>query len=408
MNILINNNFTKSQNYEIVERKGLGHPDTLSDALAEELSREYSKYTLKNFGYILHHNFDKVGLLGGKSKVSFGSGELIKPIRVILNGRASTKFGDKNIPVEKILTKVTQDFLLNFFPTLRPKDLEIFNFISTASSPGHTDEKSKIKGTRNFWFEPRGPQDLSETKFLHANDTSLGCGYAPYSDLDQIVLLIERELTTKVMKNKYPWIGTDIKIMGAADYTKNEIEITLCVPQIANYVKDLNAYRDNIEFLREFIDKKINDFKKKYKVKINVNMRDDYQTNELYLTAIGSSIESGDEGLVGRGNRINGLITPSRPMSMEGACGKNPVYHVGKIYNIAAKEVAEKISKEFDTYCEVYLVSQTGRSLIDPWRVNVNIGKKVDEKKLESIIAKNMKNMTKITDKLIQRKINLY
>ncbi len=91
--------------YEFVERKGLGHPDTLSDALAEFLSVNYSNYTIENFGAVLHHNFDKVGLLGGASFVKFGEGYLTKPIRVLINGRASTKFGDTDIPVKDLLVK---------------------------------------------------------------------------------------------------------------------------------------------------------------------------------------------------------------------------------------------------------------------------------------------------------------
>ena len=85
--------------FEVVERKGLGHPDTLADALAEYLSVNYSKYTLSKFGAILHHNFDKVGLLGGASFVRFGEGKITKPIRILLNGRASGRFADVIIPV---------------------------------------------------------------------------------------------------------------------------------------------------------------------------------------------------------------------------------------------------------------------------------------------------------------------
>ncbi|MEJ8650769.1 methionine adenosyltransferase [Streptomyces sp. MS1.AVA.3] len=46
----------------IVERKGLGHPDTLADHLAERLSQIYSQYTASRFGAVLHHNFDKLAL----------------------------------------------------------------------------------------------------------------------------------------------------------------------------------------------------------------------------------------------------------------------------------------------------------------------------------------------------------
>ena len=67
---------------EIVERKGLGHPDTLSDALGEHLSCTYSNYTRTRFGAILRHQFDKVALMCGRAKVSFGAGEMLEPIRV--------------------------------------------------------------------------------------------------------------------------------------------------------------------------------------------------------------------------------------------------------------------------------------------------------------------------------------
>ncbi|HXQ67877.1 MAG TPA: methionine adenosyltransferase, partial [Alphaproteobacteria bacterium] len=45
---------------EVVERKGLGHPDTLCDMLAEALSLSLSRFYRERFGLILHHNVDKV------------------------------------------------------------------------------------------------------------------------------------------------------------------------------------------------------------------------------------------------------------------------------------------------------------------------------------------------------------
>ncbi|MCX7841342.1 MAG: methionine adenosyltransferase, partial [Anaerolineae bacterium] len=39
---------------EIVERKGIGHPDSLCDGMAERISVEYSKWCLEHFGMILH------------------------------------------------------------------------------------------------------------------------------------------------------------------------------------------------------------------------------------------------------------------------------------------------------------------------------------------------------------------
>ena len=165
MTIYISKKDFREEEYEFVERKGKGHPDTLSDALAETFSAKYSKYTKDNFGAVLHHNFDKVGLLGGASYVKFGEGYLTKPIRVLLNGRASTKFADTVIPVKEMLIEWTKEFMHQAFPMIDvDKDLEFHYNLSNQSSPGKTEEDQAQKGTRKYWFEPRGLFDLQETK----------------------------------------------------------------------------------------------------------------------------------------------------------------------------------------------------------------------------------------------------
>ena len=338
--IYIHKNELSDPEYEFVERKGIGHPDTLSDALAEYLSVNYSNYTLKQFGAVLHHNFDKVGLLGGASFVKFGGGYLTKPIRVLLNGRASTKFADIEIPVKDLLIIWAKEFLLSKFPMIDPEtNLEFHYNLSNQSSPGKTDEKGSAKGTRKYWFEPRSLDDLQELKHLFSNDTSLGVGYFPYSKLEKLVLDIEQKLNSQEFRKENPWIGSDIKIMGFR--YQDDYDITLCIPQIGKWVKDIKGYKNNLSHGEKVIESIAVSLGVK-KIKLHINTRDNYENSELYLTAIGSSIESGDEGLVGRGNRINGVISPMRRMSMEGACGKNPVYHIGKIYYVAAQEISKK------------------------------------------------------------------
>jgi len=405
--IVISNHIPKKQNkIEFIERKGYGHPDTLSDGLAERLSAKYSQYTLKNFGVILHHNFDKVGLLGGSSFVKFGKGKIINPIRVLLNGRASTKFGKTIIPVEKLLTKWTQEFMKERLPLLNPKKDLIFHYnLSSKSSPGKTDELASDKGTRKFWFEPRGLHDLQEARVLLANDTSLGVGFYPLSNLENLILDIENSLYYNFSK-KNLWLGSDIKIL--AFFDGYFVRITMCLPQIANYVKSQLEYKKNIEIAKKYILAIVK--KHKFdKVSLDVNTRDNFELNELYLTAIGSSIESGDEGLVGRGNRVNGLITPMRPMSMEGACGKNPVYHIGKIYYLAANIIAKKIYNKYGVYCEVYIASQSGRGLIDPWIISVFLPenfKKIKDVKL--FLQKEIASIPGLTPLIINESLNLY
>jgi S-adenosylmethionine synthetase len=406
MNFFIHHKKFNNKTDEFVELKGRGHPDTLSDALAENLSINYSKYTLNRFGAILHHNFDKVGLLGGSSYVAFGRGYLTNPIRVLINGRISRKFADEVIPVQKLLTHWTKVFFKRRLPLVDVDEhLDIHLNLSNQSSPGKTYEKESKKSARSRWFEPKSFADLPELKRPFANDTSLGVGYAPFSKLERLVLKIEQTLNSDKFKKKFPWMGSDIKILGFRH--NDSYFLTICVPQIANFVKSLGEYKNNKIKTRIEIEKILYKFSIK-DYELSINTRDNHSLRELYLTATGSSIESGDEGLAGRGNRINGLISPMRPMSMEGSFGKNPVNHIGKVYYIAAFDIADKIYKELRVPNEVFLASQSGRNLLDPWVVSVALPTNFsDISSVKKLVEKEVKSIPKITDLLLKQKTTL-
>src|SRR5512135_1369163 len=87
---------------EIVERKGLGHPDTICDALAEEFSRALCRYYVDGFGAVLHHNVDKALLFGGATRPAFGGGEMLAPIEIYLAGRATEEFRGSHIPIGEL------------------------------------------------------------------------------------------------------------------------------------------------------------------------------------------------------------------------------------------------------------------------------------------------------------------
>jgi len=116
-------------------------------------------------------------------------------------------------------------------------------------------------------------------------------------------------------------------------------------PGIADHVPDIETYDTNLRQIEAEIREFANDALLDYSFDVYTNNRDDYDTGELYLTAIGSRNRGGDEGLVGRGNRVNGLITPTSPMSIEGHCRKEPCLPVGMLYNLAARRVAEGSSQ---------------------------------------------------------------
>ncbi|MGB9873701.1 MAG: methionine adenosyltransferase, partial [Hydrogenobacter sp.] len=115
-------------------------------------------------------------------------------------------------------------------------------------------------------------------------------------------------------------------------------------------------------------------------VDVNINTADSKEDSSVYITVTGTSAEQGDDGQVGRGNRVNGLITPYRPMSLEAAAGKNPVSHIGKIYNTVANIICQRVVQEVEgiqeAYC--YIVSQIGKPINQPQVLDVKVRTKRD------------------------------
>jgi S-adenosylmethionine synthetase len=101
---------------------------------------------------------------------------------------------------------------------------------------------------------------------------------------------------------------------------------------------------------------------------------------------------------------VNGLITPLRPMNVEGANGKNPVYHVGKLYNVAAQRIAWRLHEATGTYAEVHLISATGRRLDRPWRIVVRLAEDGDEladDKLRALLLETLDAFPALTEEII-------
>lgn len=339
---------------EVVERKGLGHPDTICDAVAEHVSRSLSRYYLAQFGVILHHNVDKVLLCGGSARAAFGGGEVLEPIEIYLAGRATNTFGGARIPVDDIAVEACRQWLKQHLHTL---DSERHVRIIPRLRPGSADL------TALFARQGDSP---------HSNDTSCGVGFAPHTQLEKAVLEVERVLNAAETKRAHPAIGEDIKIMGVR--RGRRIELTLGCAFIGRHIPDAVAYEHCKETVRT-IAVEVAEGASTLEVEVIVNSADDPARGELYLTVTGTSAEAGDDGEVGRGNRANGLITPYRAMTLEASAGKNPVNHVGKLYNVLAGRVAEALVSELpgvlDATC--VLVSRIGRAVADPYIADVRL-----------------------------------
>jgi S-adenosylmethionine synthetase len=386
----------------IVERKGWGHPDTLADHLAERLSRSYARYTRERFGVVLHHNFDKLALLGGSSEVRYGSGRMVDPVRVLVNGRAARSCGGVRVPVDDLLLTEARAFFADRLPEVA-SNLAIELNVTSNSSPGAVITDG-VEPERSRWFEPSSAEDLRERRAgLLANDTSLGTGWAPENRVEVFVRTLADHFSgPDGFRATYPWCGSDVKVM--AHGVGDDLDVVLAVPQKCQHVASRADYLTNKKRVLAECEWLSETHLPGMKARFTLNARDIPDRDELYLTLTGSSIESGDEGVVGRGNRVTGLITPLRPMNVEGANGKNPVYHVGKLYNIAAQRIAQRLHEETGGYAEVHLISATGQPLDHPWRIVVRLaddGGELPGDKLRALLQEALDSFPSITDELL-------
>lgn len=402
-----------STEFEIVERKGIGHPDTLCDTIAEKVSQAYSQYCLDRYGIILRHMVDKIALSGGSSKVKFGGGEMQKPIRLYLNCRFTRSWQKETIPYLKIVKETVYNHLKEVLPLLDlDKWLIIVDNTHFAPGPGVVYEADgTTQNERQFFFEiPQKEFAVFHDNSLRSNDTSTAVAYSPLSETEKIVMLIETTLNGKDFKNLHPYVGTDIKVM--ARRMKRRIDITVCIPFIASYTPNKEFYFEKLRLLRETIEQLVMSNFRQFNVTVSLNTRDNPSNSDYYITLTGSAIESGDEGVVGRGNRYNGVIPFTRRMSMEACCGKNPVYHVGKLYTAICSLISNEIHDVLGLETYVYLTSQMGRSLSDPWSACVEVcGREITSEHrqiIEAIIDRNLDNIGETTQKIVKGELNLF
>jgi S-adenosylmethionine synthetase len=213
------------------------------------------------------------------------------------------------------------------------------------------------------------------------------------------VLRVEKDLTARGSTATFRWIGSDVKIM--ATRVDRKVELTVSAPQVSSHVSCAEDYTANLEVLRKHLAAIIGEFESFADVSLVLNPGDRVEEELLYMKYTGSSIESGDEGVVGRGNRIGGVIAPYRPFTMEGITGKNPSYHAGKIYSAAAWDIANGIWEDFRVPCEVLVASQMDRPLSDPWRVMLRVFGDVPQPSIRDKVEGVLSDIPAITDRIV-------
>jgi len=381
------------QGIEIVERKGLGHPDSLCDGIADAVSVALCKEYVRKCGMILHHNTDKVQLVAGRSCPVYGGGELISPIYIMLGGRATGNFGGDEIAVDIVTTKATKEYLKK---NVRNLDVESNVVVESRLGKGSSDLLSVFG---------------NNTKAVPvANDTSFGVAHAPFSETESVVFNVENEVMAKY-RDKEKAIGEDMKVMALRE--KDKINLMVGDAFVSKYVDDYEHYEAIKQGLKEFISGIAERYTSK-DVTAHVNMADTPES--VYLTVTGTSAEMGDDGAVGRGNRCNGLITPNRSISLEASAGKNPVNHTGKIYNLLAGKIANEIvdSVEGVREVDIKILSEIGRRIDDPKVAtaqiitNGGVNSGVTEKKVKRVIDDWLSNITDITEMVIRNELKTF
>jgi len=376
----------EEQGTEIVERKGIGHPDSVADGLAEAVSRSLSKMYMDRFGRILHHNTDQVEVVGGQSAPKFGGGVFLEPAYILLVGRATTVVNGERLPYRTVAIQAAHDYLANSCTNLNV-DADVI--LDCKIGQGSAD----LRG-------------LYDTQKHLANDTSFGVGFAPFSETETVVLQTE-QLINGPLKKDLKEVGQDIKVMGVRH--GDSIRLTIAAAMVDRYVPDKDHYRNVVQELRERVLDNAVKFTDR-EVKVDINTGDNYDNGIYYLTVTGLSWENGDDGSVGRGNRVSGLITPYRPMSMEAAAGKNPVTHVGKLYNLLSFEIAERLVKENPGRVKevwIRIVSQIGKPIDEPQAATAQIipekGTHISaiQKDAEVMIDEELAKIYKLTDRIV-------
>jgi S-adenosylmethionine synthetase len=352
-NIMVNSSERtplEKQQIEIVERKGVGHPDSICDAIMDQVSVRLSRAYLDKFGTILHHNADKSLLVAGNVECRFGGGVVKEPMLLIFGDRATFEFEGESIPVEEIAVQTAKDWVRENLRFVDPEEHMKYQVELKPGSQGLTDIFKR------------------EECMIGANDTSAAVGYAPMTRTENMVLDTERYVNSGDFKKRFPEAGEDVKVMGFRN--GDSLNLTVAMAFVDRFVESEKDYMRKKADIQADVQEFVNAKGAFEKVNVYLNTLDveGRGVDGVYLTVLGTCADGADSGQVGRGNKVNGVISLNRPIGTEAAAGKNPVSHVGKIYNTLTHQIARRVCEQVPEVEETYiwLLSQIGKPIDQP------------------------------------------
>lgn len=332
---------------ELVERKGLGHPDTVCDALVEAIALALNRMYVERLGAVVHYNVDKALLIAGQCRKDFGGGVVTRPMELIVGDRATFEAGGARLPVEDTAMGAVDGWLATHLPRVQPHLRT-----RVALAPGSA-ELAAI-------FAPG-------TAVVLSNDTSGASGYAPLTATEEIVLAVERFLNGPAFKARFPDTGQDVKVFGRRE--DDRLDLTVAMPLLAGATSTEPAYFRRKEEILAALAQAFEDAPLQLHWRLNNLDTAGRGGNGVYLTLTGTSAEDADSGQVGRGNRANGLIAFARPTGGEATAGKNALAHAGKVYSVLSHHLARRVHAATSGLAEVYvhLAARIGDPVDRPW-----------------------------------------
>ncbi|HEX9245455.1 MAG TPA: methionine adenosyltransferase [bacterium] len=369
---------------EMVERKGIGHPDSICDAIMDRVSIELSKEYMSQFGRILHHNIDKAFLVAGDAEVRFGGGVVREPMKLIFGDRATDGLNGRVVPIREIAIRTAKNWLR-----------ENLRFVD----PGGPDTMDGPHMTYQLEIKPGSAElvDIFSRSTIGANDTSAAVGYWPMTETERLVRETEQFINSRTFKEEFPEAGEDVKVMGVR--LGRELRLTSAVAFVDRFIESEAQYFRRKQQLYDAVMAFLSKRTTMERVVFDLNTLDEpgRGVGGIYLSVLGTSAESGDSGQIGRGNKVNGVISINRPMGTEAAAGKNPVSHVGKIYTVFTHQVAQKVFEEVQGVREVYIwmVSQIGKPIDEPVTaaqviVAKGVRKSVVERQVHEVVEREL------------------
>jgi S-adenosylmethionine synthetase len=332
---------------ELVERKGLGHPDSICDALVEAIALALNRMYLARLGTVAHYNVDKAFLVAGQCRKTFGGGEVTQAMELVVGDRAVLEVDGHALPVRETAHGAVDAWLAAHLPRVRPHLRT-----RVVLAPGSAELRGIFAG--------------GATEVV-SNDTSGASGYAPLSPTEELVLDVERFLNGPTFKAGFPDTGEDVKVFGIRE--DDRVSLTVAMPLLAAATPSERAYFARKHEVLAALAGRFRDAPFKLDWRLNNLDAPGRGADGVYLSLTGTSAEDADSGQVGRGNRANGLIAFARPSGNEATAGKNATAHAGKIYGVLSHRLAQRIHAAAPGLAEVYvhLAARIGEPVDRPW-----------------------------------------